>query len=47
MESGFTWNTQDQELDKKLANETWLEAEKFLSDPEKKCILVYKSAWNV
>ena len=34
MESGFTWNTQDQELDKKLANETWLEAEKFLSDPE-------------
>ena len=34
MESGFTWNTQDQELDKKLANETWLEAEKFLDDPE-------------
>ena len=34
MESGFTWNTQDQELDKKLANETCLEAEKFLADPE-------------
>jgi len=34
MESGFTWNTQDQELDKKLANETWLEAEKFLADPD-------------
>ena len=34
MKSGFTWNTQDQELDKKLANETWLEAEKFLADPE-------------
>ena len=34
MESGFTWNTQDQELDKKLANETWLEAEKFLANPE-------------
>ncbi|WP_416677025.1 cob(I)yrinic acid a,c-diamide adenosyltransferase [Candidatus Pseudothioglobus sp. Uisw_016] len=34
METGFTWNTQDQELDKKLANETWLEAEKFLADPE-------------
>jgi len=34
MESGFTWNTQDQELDKKLANETWLEAENFLADPE-------------
>ena len=34
MESGFTWNTQDQELDKKRAGETWLEAEKFLADPE-------------
>ena len=34
MESGFTWNTQDKELDKKLANETWLEAEKFLANPE-------------
>ena len=34
MESGFTWDTQDQELDKKLANETWLEAEKFLANPE-------------
>ena len=34
MKSGFTWNTQDQELDKKLANETWLEAKKFLADPE-------------
>jgi cob(I)alamin adenosyltransferase len=34
MKSGFTWNTQDQELDKKLANETWLEAEKFLANPE-------------
>ena len=33
METGFTWNTQDQELDKKLANETWSEAEKFLADP--------------
>ncbi|MBT5978509.1 MAG: cob(I)yrinic acid a,c-diamide adenosyltransferase, partial [Gammaproteobacteria bacterium] len=32
MESGFTWNTQDQELDKKRAMETWLEAKKFLSD---------------
>ena len=33
METGFTWNNQDQELDKKLANETWSEAEKFLADP--------------
>ena len=34
MESGFTWDTQDQELDKKRASETWMEAEKFLADPE-------------
>jgi len=34
MESGFTWNTQDQELDKKRAGETWLEAVKFLTDPK-------------
>jgi cob(I)alamin adenosyltransferase len=34
MESGFTWNTQDQELDKKRASETWLQAEKFLADPK-------------
>ena len=34
MESGFTWNTQDQDLDKKRAIETWLEAEKFLADPK-------------
>ena len=34
MESGFTWDTQDQDLDKKRASETWLEAEKFLADPK-------------
>ena len=34
MESGFTWNTQDQDLDKKRASETWLEAEKFLANPK-------------
>ena len=33
MESGFTWNTQDQNLDKKRASETWIEAENFLADP--------------
>jgi len=32
MESGFTWDTQDQELDKKKAIEAWTEAEKFLSN---------------
>ena len=32
MKSGFTWNTQDQDLDKKRAMETWLEAKKFLAD---------------
>ena len=34
MESGFTWDTQDQKLDKKRASETWNEAEKFLDNPE-------------
>jgi len=34
MESGFTWNTQDQELDKKRAMVTWNEAKEFLNDPE-------------
>jgi cob(I)alamin adenosyltransferase len=34
MESGFTWNTQDRELDKKRATETWLEAERFLTNPK-------------
>jgi len=34
MESGFTWDTQDQELDKKRASETWMEAEKFLANPK-------------
>ena len=32
MKSGFTWNTQDQDLDKKRALETWSEAKKFLAD---------------
>ena len=40
MESGFTWNTQDQELDKKRASETWLEAEKFLADPDIKLVVL-------
>ena len=34
MQSGFTWDTQDQELDKQKAIETWNEAEKFLTNPE-------------
>ena len=34
MESGFTWDTQDKEQDKNKANKTWLEAKKFLSNPE-------------
>ena len=33
METGFTWDTQDQDLDKKKAIEAWTEAEKFLSNP--------------
>ena len=34
MKSGFTWDTQDQELDKKRASETWMEAKKFLANQE-------------
>jgi cob(I)alamin adenosyltransferase len=34
METGFTWDTQDQDLDKKKAIEAWTEAEKFLSNPD-------------
>ena len=34
MESGFTWDTQDQELDKRKAVEAWIKAEKFLSNPD-------------
>ena len=32
MESGFTWDTQDKEQDKKKATETWIEAKEFLTD---------------
>jgi cob(I)alamin adenosyltransferase len=34
MQSGFTWDTQNKQLDKEKAQETWAEAKKFLSDPE-------------
>ena len=34
METGFTWDTQDQELDKRKALEAWSEAEIFLSNPD-------------
>ncbi len=34
MKSGFTWDTQDQELDKIKARETWIEAKQFLQNPE-------------
>ena len=32
MKSGFTWDTQDQDLDKKRALEAWSEAKNFLAD---------------
>ena len=32
MESGFTWDTQDKEQDKKKATETWIEAKEFLTN---------------
>ena len=34
MQSGFTWDTQDQELDKIKARETWTEAKQFLQNSE-------------
>ncbi len=34
MESGFTWDTQDKELDKQKATQTWLEAKNFLANEE-------------
>ena len=34
MESGFTWDTQDKELDKQKATATWFEAKKFLANEE-------------
>lgn len=32
MKTGFTWDTQDKELDKKTALETWQQAEQYLKD---------------
>lgn len=32
MKTGFTWDTQDKELDKKMALETWQQAEQYLKD---------------
>jgi hypothetical protein len=31
MNTGFTWDTQNQEFDKKMALETWQQAEQYLS----------------
>jgi ATP:corrinoid adenosyltransferase len=30
MQAGFTWDTQDKEFDKKMALETWQQAEQYL-----------------
>ncbi|CAC9514839.1 Cob(I)alamin adenosyltransferase (EC [uncultured Gammaproteobacteria bacterium] len=32
MKTGFTWDTQDKEFDKKMALETWQQAEQYLRD---------------
>jgi cob(I)alamin adenosyltransferase len=32
MNTGFTWDTQNQEVDKKMALETWEQAEQYLKD---------------
>ena len=47
MESGFTWDTQDQELDKRKALEAWAEAEKFLSNPEFNLIVLDEMTYMV
>ncbi len=33
MGEGYTWETQDRERDKSVAQEAWIEVEKFLQDP--------------
>ena len=34
MQAGFTWDTQDKEFDKKMALETWQQAEQYLKDKD-------------
>lgn len=40
MNTGFTWETQDREADIAAAQATWSQAEKLLSDPEVKVVLL-------
>lgn len=40
MATGFTWDTQDREADIKAATEVWLEAKKFLADPQYHVVLL-------
>jgi ATP:corrinoid adenosyltransferase len=44
MNTGFTWDTQNQEFDKKMALETWQQAEQYLKD---KIFLKHKNKYNV
>jgi len=37
---GFTWNTQDKELDRKAAEEAWEVAEGYLRDPEIRMVVL-------
>ena len=40
MKSGFTWDTQDKNADKLMAQETWAQAEKHLSDPALNLVVI-------
>ncbi len=40
MGTGFTWDTQDREADIKTATQVWLEAKKYLADPQYHVVLL-------
>jgi cob(I)alamin adenosyltransferase len=40
MDTGFTWDTQDKEADRKAAEATWAHAEKLLQDSEVRLVLL-------
>lgn len=40
MATGFTWDTQDRQADIKAAAEVWLEAKKYLADPQYHVVLL-------
>ncbi len=42
MGEGYTWETQDRERDKAVAQEAWTEVEKFLQDPTFSMVVLYE-----